>query len=550
MGKSSKAYKGKHITRQEGQQLVHLTLLLPVLLAFLGLVVDGGNVYVHHRLAQDAADAAASAAGIALYHNGRSAAISTAYYYAAQYGYDNNGTTNIVLVTTPPSCGAYTSNSHYIRVQIQDNVSPIFAATVWNGTFRIRAYATAGYTMAALKSPVIVLAKHGRGTLEMSGLTLLRVTTGNIHVNSDHPEAVRLTGISSIITVDPMTIVGGYRINGWTFINPEPIIGPPIPIEPPIPIGPPTPIKPQPIIRVPLPTISKPIFKPGFWSHSGPKSIFEPGFWSHSEPESILETGPTSKTGPESITSTDPAARVGPEPNFGPNSSDRIGPGPRPIIGPPIFIRPKPITGAPVLPDPLAGLPAPNFEAYPVRHGTPAHPRTLHINGFARVTLNPGIYYGGISISGIANVTFSPGIYIMAGGGLKVSGSCRVRGSGVFFYISKDPHHSYGHGHMGSIDINGNTRIRLTPPTSGTYASILFFQDRKDQKKAKITGISALNGLKGIIYLPAAELDLNGSANSHINLVVNKLRLSGRSTLIVDGYQGPGWTTVTFALTE
>ena len=67
----------QQILRQEGQQLIKVALLLPVILAFLGLALDVGNVYVHHRMVQNAADAAASAAGMVLYQSGASVATAT-----------------------------------------------------------------------------------------------------------------------------------------------------------------------------------------------------------------------------------------------------------------------------------------------------------------------------------------------------------------------------------------------------------------------------------------------------------------------------------------
>ena len=48
-------------SREAGQQMVLVSLMLPILLVFVGLVVDVGNVFVHRRMAQNAADAAALA---------------------------------------------------------------------------------------------------------------------------------------------------------------------------------------------------------------------------------------------------------------------------------------------------------------------------------------------------------------------------------------------------------------------------------------------------------------------------------------------------------
>ncbi len=52
--------------RQKGQTLVVVAVLLVVLIGFLGLVIDGGNVYAQRRQMQNAADAAALAGARAL----------------------------------------------------------------------------------------------------------------------------------------------------------------------------------------------------------------------------------------------------------------------------------------------------------------------------------------------------------------------------------------------------------------------------------------------------------------------------------------------------
>ena len=420
----------QQILRQEGQQLIKVALLLPVILAFLGLALDVGNVYVHHRMVQNAADAAASAAGMVLYQSGASVATATARYYANLHGYDNNGTTNSVQVSVPPASGAYAGNSHYIQVRIQETITPIFAALVWHGTFQVSASGTAGWTMTGLGPPVIVLEEHQCETLRMNGITQLLVNMGSIHVNSNCPDAVRLVGSASVITSDPTTIVGGYS------------------------------------------------------------------------------------------------------------------------LGPGATIMPPPITGAPVLPDPLANLPVPDIGSYPVRYGTPSDPTTLKITSTSNVTLEPGVYYGGIEISGSGNVTFNPGVYILAGTGLKITGSGRVTGNNVFFYNTNDPSKPTGDGAMGSIQLAGSNQLALTPPGSGPYAGVTLFQDRSNTNEANIVGSIMLSALNGIVYMKNGKLNLTGATDTYVNFVIKELEIVGNGYLDVKGYEGPGWTIIDSRLSE
>ena len=77
--------------------------------------------------------------------------------------------------------------------------------------------------------------------------------------------------------------------------------------------------------------------------------------------------------------------------------------------------------------DPLASLPVPGIPAI-VRSS-----HALNISG-GQVTLQPGLYVGGIKISGHAEVTLAPGIYYLQGGGFSVSSGATVSGTEVMLY--------------------------------------------------------------------------------------------------------------------
>lgn len=77
--------KGNKDNRESGQVLVIVALFLVVLLAMLALIVDGGNLYLHRRAMQNAADAGAMAGALVLAHNGTAdQARATAQEYAVQ----------------------------------------------------------------------------------------------------------------------------------------------------------------------------------------------------------------------------------------------------------------------------------------------------------------------------------------------------------------------------------------------------------------------------------------------------------------------------------
>ena len=108
-------------------------------------------------------------------------------------------------------------------------------------------------------------------------------------------------------------------------------------------------------------------------------------------------------------------------------------------------------------------------------------------------------------------MTFQPGLYIIQGvGGLSLTGvGATLQGNGVTFYIGPS---------AGSVAVNGVANfINLLAPTTGTWAGILFFQDRSNAAPACVGGCGAsLSGIlnfaqiQGALYFPDAALSFEG----------------------------------------
>jgi hypothetical protein len=183
-------------------------------------------------------------------------------------------------------------------------------------------------------------------------------------------------------------------------------------------------------------------------------------------------------------------------------------------------ISPMPTTGVQAVTDPLANLPAPSV-------GGCNYTNTNIANGAIR-TLSPGVYCNGISVSGGANVTFNPGTYILKGGGLQLSGGCTATGADVLFYNTAGS----GFGYSG-ISFSGGTRDVLSAPTTGTYAGILFFQDRSISSPAASSfsgGASAL--LNGTLYFPTSTLSYSGGTGTAYTILISKkISFSGGAML-------------------
>ena len=184
-----------------------------------------------------------------------------------------------------------------------------------------------------------------------------------------------------------------------------------------------------------------------------------------------------------------------------------LNPGGLPILNPDGLPDPGIIEeGCDPPPDPLAGLAPPAFgfcnETNYVVSG----------NGLF-ITLNPGVYCGGIEISGSSNtITYNPGIYILAGGGMKVAGANNTsNGDGLLFYNTENPPEK-----CGDIDLSGNSDLTLSAQLTGPYAGVLFFQDPSPTTdcsgvKFKVAGTVTAN-LDGVIYFPDNLVQYSGTS--------------------------------------
>jgi hypothetical protein len=182
-------------------------------------------------------------------------------------------------------------------------------------------------------------------------------------------------------------------------------------------------------------------------------------------------------------------------------------------------LSPAPTTGVAVVPDPLASLATPSTSGV-TNYGAANYGSGAH-------TLNPGMYTS-ITASGAASLTLNAGVYIIEGGGLTISGSAVVSGTGVMLYNTNSNYPSSG-GSFGSISISGSGTLNLTAPTTGTYAGVVLFQDRSNTQKMTLSGSAFVEGTSNIAYIPDALVSLSNLANLQGALVVGTLSLSGSS---------------------
>ena len=213
-------------------------------------------------------------------------------------------------------------------------------------------------------------------------------------------------------------------------------------------------------------------------------------------------------------------------------------------------VSPVPLIRQPKLEDPLKDLAAPNPSTLPVRYGTATSPSTLKITG-GTVTLQPGIYYGGIRINGDAKVTMADGIYYIAGsskgGGFEVSGNATLTAPHVMIYNSRS---SGKKGDYNELTLSSSSTITMGPMTGGDYQGMLIFQDRLNDEDIYVNPGNGIDGLSGTIYAPADEATvvIKASGTANMQIIAGMINVQGADATFQ--YQAGGLAGAQFRLAE
>ena len=181
---------------------------------------------------------------------------------------------------------------------------------------------------------------------------------------------------------------------------------------------------------------------------------------------------------------------------------------------------PAPVTGVPILANPLASLALPSTSGL-TNYGSES------LSGNSSATIQPGIYKQ-ITVSGNAKLTLSSGTYIIEGGGLSVSENASVGGSGVMIVNAGSKYPTTG-GTYGSIALGGNGPYNLSSLSTGAYAGIVIFQPGDNANALSVS--SNASGMTGAIYAPAAQLAESGNGQLNAALVVDTLTVGGNGVV-------------------
>ena len=173
--------------------------------------------------------------------------------------------------------------------------------------------------------------------------------------------------------------------------------------------------------------------------------------------------------------------------------------------------------------DPYADVPAPAYSGC----------NQTNFTAHNTVTINPGVYCGGIGVNANGVLTLNPGMYILDGGGLTVNGGATVTGNGVTLYFTSSSRNNWA-----TVTINGNANVSLTPMTYGPTRGIVVFADRNTPQGTsfKFNG-GATQYFAGAIYAPSGAVQFSGGANATTTctqVIGDTVTFTGNSNLAID----------------
>lgn len=201
-----------------------------------------------------------------------------------------------------------------------------------------------------------------------------------------------------------------------------------------------------------------------------------------------------------------------------------------------------------ITPDPTTGVDQVTSSVFPGLNPPPKPEdscTSVTIAGNQTATLDPGLYCS-IHISSKSNVTLNPGIYWIESGGFSITGKGDVIAEGVTIYMGPD---------SGSAKIDGKGDLLITPPATGPYAGLTYYQDEANTSMLDITGNGDVSSLAGTFYVPSAQIQVTGNGDFTLSaqLIGNTLHTMGNGDIVVDYGEGVYYinpSSATISLTE
>jgi hypothetical protein len=184
--------------------------------------------------------------------------------------------------------------------------------------------------------------------------------------------------------------------------------------------------------------------------------------------------------------------------------------------------QPLPLTGTVPIEDPYKDLPFP-----------PASPCDFNDVKISNdtVTLEPGVYCGGLRVVAGAIVTLNKGIYVMKDGPLWINGGGTVQGDEVMIAFTGDD---------STIYMEGSSELHVTSPAAGPYMNMQFMQQpgAGDGLWCGIVGNNKFS-FDGVMYFPTQHVwfgggtEVSGKSPSYA-IVADKVWIQDQSVVNID----------------
>ena len=152
-----------------------------------------------------------------------------------------------------------------------------------------------------------------------------------------------------------------------------------------------------------------------------------------------------------------------------------------------------------------------------------------------------GACYGALSIQSNRTLTLRDGVYFIHAGSVNIQGTLNLLNA-TLILSNKDLTATTAT--VGSLDANSSGQINATAPTTGKWAGMAIYQDRRAVDTAPTGNITAsspnrINGnttnkIRGVVYFPNQQLTYNGNGTGTATctqFVAKRLYWSGNSGL-------------------
>lgn len=131
----------------------------------------------------------------------------------------------------------------------------------------------------------------------------------------------------------------------------------------------------------------------------------------------------------------------------------------------------------------------------------------------ASLTVSPGCF-SSANIQG--QLTLNPGVYYLDSANFSAGAQANISGNGVTIILTSSNAATQPN-QIGTVSMNGGATVNLTASTSGTYAGVIFYQDRRAVDTGNANSINTINGnassaFQGAFYFPSQELDFSGTS--------------------------------------